>query len=332
MPRRHLVSVVIIFLNEERFLEEAIASVMGQTYEHWELLLVDDGSTDGSAHIAQQWAARSPGRVRYLTHPRGENRGMSLSRNLGIEQSRGELFALLDGDDAWLPDKLATQVALLDEHREAAMVYDAARIWYSWSSAPAAEPDRLRGLGVAPGTFIRPPALVTAVLSREVETPGTCSLLMRREAVEAVGGFVGSFRGMYEDQAFLMKMFLEFPVFVAGGSTSLYRQHAASACRRFEVAGLYRAGRHHLAHQQFLEWFAGYVADKRVDDVRVLRALDDALLPYHHPWRHRLRAFDEQLTAGVKRPVRWVAHRLLPARALRAISHRRAAVSRRHAA
>src|SRR5262249_14256541 len=120
--RQPLVSVITIFLNEERFLEDAIRSVFAQTYDSWELLLVDDGSTDRSSALARGWAERHPGRVRYLEHPGHENLGMSATRNLGIREARGELIALLDGDDVYAAGKLATQVAQLEAHPEAAMV------------------------------------------------------------------------------------------------------------------------------------------------------------------------------------------------------------------
>ena len=84
-----LVSAVIIFFNEERFLEEAIESVRAQTYTNWELLLVDDGSTDGSSACARRHAAAEPGRVRYLEHPGRVNLGMSAARNLGIRGGAG---------------------------------------------------------------------------------------------------------------------------------------------------------------------------------------------------------------------------------------------------
>jgi len=111
-----LVSVVAIFLNGERFLDEAIQSVIAQSYPHWELLLVDDGSTDGSSALARAWAEREPHRVRYLEHPGHRNHGMSASRNLGLHHARGEYLALLDADDVWLPGKLARQVEILQAH------------------------------------------------------------------------------------------------------------------------------------------------------------------------------------------------------------------------
>ncbi len=102
---RPSVSVIIIFLNAERFFEEAIASVFAQTYDRWELLLVDDGSTDASTAIARRYARRYPDRVRYLEHPDHSNRGASSSRNLGVQHARGAYIAFLDSDDVWLPRK-----------------------------------------------------------------------------------------------------------------------------------------------------------------------------------------------------------------------------------
>ena len=94
-----LVSTIIIFLNAERFLAEAIESVLAQTYPTWELWLVDDGSTDRSSQLARDYAARHAARIHYLEHPGHENRGKSASRNLGLRHARGEYVALLDADD-----------------------------------------------------------------------------------------------------------------------------------------------------------------------------------------------------------------------------------------
>ena len=130
-----LVSVTIIFLNAERFIEEAIRSVLRQTYANWELLLVDDGSTDGSTEIARSYTEHESGKVRYLEHDRHENRGMSASRNLGIRYSQGKHIAFLDSDDVWLPHKLEQQVAILHAHPEAGMVYGGSQYWHSWTGS-----------------------------------------------------------------------------------------------------------------------------------------------------------------------------------------------------
>src|ERR1700691_6786421 len=109
MSARPFVSIITPFYNTERFLQEAIESVLAQTYSNWELLLVDDGSTDGSTAIAHRYADRAPAKIRYLAHPGRENRGLSASRNLGIAGAGGEFLALLDADDVWLPQKLEQQ-------------------------------------------------------------------------------------------------------------------------------------------------------------------------------------------------------------------------------
>ena len=82
------ISCLTIFLNPGRFFETALESVLAQSFSDWELLLVDDGSTDGSTEIAKEYAARYPERIRYLEHPEHANRGMSASRNLGIRHTR----------------------------------------------------------------------------------------------------------------------------------------------------------------------------------------------------------------------------------------------------
>lgn len=91
--RKPQASVIIIFCDAQKFLREAIASVFAQTYENWELILVDDGSADGSSTLAKSCAEEMPRRVRYLDHPGHKNGGMSASRNLGIAKSSGAYIA-----------------------------------------------------------------------------------------------------------------------------------------------------------------------------------------------------------------------------------------------
>src|ERR1051326_4073929 len=121
-PPAPRVSCITIFLDAEAFLEESIQSVLAQTYPFWELLLVDDGSSDRSGALARDYARRYPDRIGYLTHERARNRGMSASRNLGLAQAQGELIAFLDSDDVWLAHKLEEQVQILRDHPEADLV------------------------------------------------------------------------------------------------------------------------------------------------------------------------------------------------------------------
>src|SRR5919109_4752706 len=91
-----LVSIIIPFLNAEKFIQEAIESVFAQTYDNWELFMVDDGSTDASTEIARGYAQQNPEKVRYLEHLGHQNRGISASRNLGLSHAKGQYVAMLD--------------------------------------------------------------------------------------------------------------------------------------------------------------------------------------------------------------------------------------------
>lgn len=105
-----LVSIVMSAHNAERFLRESIESVLRQTYSNWELIIVDDASTDKVLSIAESFAADEP-RIRVIRC--ATNCGVSRARNLGIEAARGQYLAFLDSDDLWMRGKLDTQVCFL---------------------------------------------------------------------------------------------------------------------------------------------------------------------------------------------------------------------------
>jgi glycosyltransferase involved in cell wall biosynthesis len=260
-----LVSVIMIFLNEECFIDEAIQSVMMQTYKNWELLLVDDGSVNESTAIARGYAQRLPGKVRYLEHENHQNRGMSAARNLGLAHAQGEFIAFLDADDVWLPQMLKTHVNTLVAQPEAAMVYGPTQWWYSWTGNAAAQPlDFIHDLGVPSNMLLRPPQLVARFIQREGISPCTCSVLLRHEVFEQVGGFEEGFRGLYEDQAFFSKVCLQSPVFVSQECLARYRQHPDSNCVVAQSKGEYPAAR-----SAFLKWLLDYLSaqDKKKNEV-----------------------------------------------------------------
>jgi len=123
MSHHPRVSVCIPSYNHALYLPAAVESVLGQTYDDLEVVIVDDGSTDGSLAIAETYAARYPNRVRVFTHPGHSNRGISETANLGYLKSRGEFWSGLPSDDVLYPDKLESQVAFLDSHPEIGWVY-----------------------------------------------------------------------------------------------------------------------------------------------------------------------------------------------------------------
>jgi glycosyltransferase involved in cell wall biosynthesis len=163
---RPLVSAIVPVWNGERYLGEALDSILAQDYEPLETIVVDDGSTDGSADIA-----RSRG-IEPLVQANG---GPAVARNAGIAASSGEIVMFLDQDDVWLPGKVRNQVEALAAHPEAGVLYGRMEVflepgtpWPDWlDSAWQTEPNT----GFTPGT-----------------------LAIRREALEAVGGFDPEYR------------------------------------------------------------------------------------------------------------------------------------------
>jgi glycosyltransferase involved in cell wall biosynthesis len=296
-----LVTIVMIFLNEEKFMAEAIGSVLAQSYQRWELLLIDDGSIDGSTGVARAWAERHRGRIFFLEHEGHQNLGMSASRNLGIERARGEYIAFLDADDVWLPGKLQRQIATLESQPEAAMLCAPAQFWYSWTGDAAdVWSDFVQKFAVPCDQVIEPPILVRLFL--EDEWMSLCDVLVRRKAVDAVGGYEESFRGMYEDQVFHAKLCLNFPVFVSSEWGYRYRQHP-EAC----TAVSNKAGRYYENRRPFLSWLEEYLFTSGNRESEIWRALRKEQWHLRHLFLssllRRLRRMSVQLKGSLKQTV-----------------------------
>ncbi len=247
------VSVVIIFRDPGAFLFEAIESVQGQTLTSWELLLVDDGSIDGSSELARAIAAEAPDRVRYLEHVGHANRGMSASRNLGITHARGDFIAFLDADDELVPTALEEEVAILEAHQRVGMVYGPLEYWYGWTGrAEDEERDFVHPVGVDTDRIYEPPDLIALFIQNIAFAPS--GMLLRRELVLEVGGFEESFRDLYEDQVFAAKICRTTPVYISSRCWYRYRQHPNSCCLTAE-----RDGRLDASRAPFLRWLQGYL-------------------------------------------------------------------------
>jgi len=264
-----LVSVVVPCLNGRRFLTEALDSVVAQRWPAWEVLVVDDGSTDGSDDIVVEYTRRYPGKFRLLRHPGGANRGISASRNLGITEAAGEIVAFLDADDVWAPGKLSRQVPLLQSHRDAVMLYGAALYWFSWTGENEdILKDRPGELGFPPGLVVSPIDILERALEGDAEMPCPCSVLVRRHALHAVGGLEESFRGWFEDQVLFTKLFLAGPVVLAPDCLEWYRQHAGSLTRSPESAAAFARAR-----AAYVGWALGYLESHGRRETKAWRLL-----------------------------------------------------------
>lgn len=273
-----LVSAIIIFLNGEKFLEEAINSVIDQTYTNWELLLVDDGSTDGSTDIALSYTKTWAGKIKYLEHEGHQNKGMSATRNLGIKNAKGEFIGFLDADDVWLPDKLTAQVAIFQKHPQCEMVYGRTQIWYSWTgNVENIQNDHFFPLGVVPNTVIAPPKIALLILENKVQSPTTCNVLIKKNVFEKAGLFLENFKGMFEDAAFFCKAALIVSVYVSDTTWARYRQHNESCS---SIAS--KVNSDEKARYNFLEWFKSYLDSKKIFSAKLRFALYKEMFPYRH--------------------------------------------------
>ncbi|GAB3038198.1 glycosyltransferase [Spirosoma pulveris] len=303
------VSIVICFLNEERFLAEAITSVIQQTYIHWELILVDDGSQDESTQIARTYSLEFPDKIQYCAHANQANKGLSASRNAGIRKATGNLIAFLDADDVWLPEKLAAQVAIHQQYPGAGLIAEASIQWSSWLTPPGK--DQLTPIGTDADRLYPPPQLAYQLYPLgKGAAPGPCAWLLTREAIRRAGGFEESFTGMYqlyEDQAFLSKIYLREAIYISSSCHNLYRQRPDSI-----VKTVIRQGNYAQVRRFFLEWYYAYLKANGVADKKLLRLVRRNLMPYHQPVAYFLsHTLTHELTHRAKQLMPAVAKRLI---------------------
>ena len=115
---KDLVSIIVPVYNVQRFIVATIESVMAQTYTNWELLLIENGSTDGTQEVVEQYLKEHPDN-RIKLYLMGRNVGAAAARNYGMDASEGRFVTYLDSDDLWKPEKLEHQVAFMLEKQAA---------------------------------------------------------------------------------------------------------------------------------------------------------------------------------------------------------------------
>jgi len=187
----HTVSVIIPTYNRGWIVRDAIDSVLGQTYADFELIVVDDGSSDRTPPILDAYGDR-------LCVIRQANQGVSAARNRGIGESSGPLIALLDSDDIWLPKKLAVQVDFFNRN-PAALICQTEEIWIR------------NGLRVNPGKRHRKPSGMIFERSLELCLVSPSAVMVRRELFEKVGQFDESLPAC-EDYDLWLRVGCRFPV------------------------------------------------------------------------------------------------------------------------
>jgi glycosyltransferase involved in cell wall biosynthesis len=243
-----LISVVIPTFNYGRFIEEAVESVLAQTYRNFEVIVVDDGSVDDTRERLERFG----GSIRYIHQT---NQGMSAARNVGIDHSRGELIAFLDSDDVWHPRKLETQVASLQAHPDVGLLatgheYGAGGDW-QLQEVPVPVPSRRI-------------TLEDLVIGSRF---GTCGVLVRRHCFEVVGSFDAQLRAA-EDVEMWIRIASRFIIRKIELPLWRYRLHGDSTHQNLALMDLniekkldrIFAGPQPLSHSVSLRRRAGSVA------------------------------------------------------------------------
>jgi len=215
-----MVNVIIPTYNRAELLPGAIDSVLAQTFKDYEIIIIDDGSTDGTRKVL------SP----YLLHPNiryfyQDNKKQAAAKNLGIQKAQGEYIAFLDSDDLWSPQKLALQVKALDDHPEIAMVYSNQMIFRN-----SLDSGKIK---YRPG-ILKSGEIFYDLLMRKFYC-STPTILLRKSAIDAVGGFDESLRNALEDWEFTLRISKIFQIYCIDKPLIWRRIHAEGSPGYHEI-------------------------------------------------------------------------------------------------
>ena len=281
-----LTSIIIPMYNASLYIGETLESVRSQKYKNWELIIVDDGSTDSSVVKVQDFISKYPNEARLLQHPNKKNRGTSASRNLGMKHAIGEFVCFLDADDVWEPDFLGFFVGVLEKNHEISMAYGPALLWHMNQNSST---DYVQHLGIKTNKIVDPYDLFKMFLVGEADTPSPSGVMIRRNAILEVGGWEEAFPGMYDDQVLYSKLLLRGgAVYVADKCLYRYRQHSESLCKMST-----RERRNADSRKKYLEWLKQYLKNRGqfAEDVEIIIA--------EHMWyAHRQKEIEILSAAG----------------------------------
>jgi glycosyltransferase involved in cell wall biosynthesis len=206
------VSVIIPCFRQAHLLGEAIESVLTQSYPHFEIVVVDDGSPDDPIQIVKRYSS-----VRYL---RQDNRGVACARNAGIQTSTGEYLVFLDADDRLLPDHLRTNLKAFQEHPDAGLVcgdyrwFGAEGTWHVHDCRPS------------------PDHYATLLRRNFIGPPHVC--MFKRQIIHKIGGFRKDVTSS-EDQELYLRIARAYPIYCHHKIIAEYRKHEAQMSQKFDL-------------------------------------------------------------------------------------------------
>jgi hypothetical protein len=198
------VSVIVPLYNKALWINRCLDSILGQTYADFEVIVVDDGSTDGSE---RKVAERNDARIRLI---RQANAGPGAARNRGAKEARGRLIAMLDADDAWHPEYLACSVSILEACGERVACLTWAMMEHPSGRSTS---ERWQRIGIPAGVYRVTPGTPLPLLLGFVSNMLPSSTVIRREVFDREGGFYARTRCLFAEDAYLwLKVLLHYDV------------------------------------------------------------------------------------------------------------------------
>ncbi|MCY4062097.1 MAG: glycosyltransferase family 2 protein [Chloroflexi bacterium] len=241
-----LVSVVMPVYDREKYVAEAIESILGQTFSDFELIIVDDGSQDRSPEIIREYE-RQDGRVRLLRQE--GNMGVATARNRGIDEAGGEFLALMDSDDISLPTRLVQQLSFLQENPEIGAVGVRSKM---------VNHDLTVQFGINAGRRLHAP-IVLSLLTGVVALV-TGGLMIRSQPLRTVGGFTDGLRDGEEADLYI-RLLVQTRIRFANLPEILYVQRLHDS--NLSSSNLSRGARHDFTYER---WKLNALWDEVTDD------------------------------------------------------------------
>ena len=259
---RPAVSVLMPMFNAARYVAEAIESVRAQTFDRWELIIVDDGSTDDSYAIGRRYAEREPDKIRLFQHPDCANHGLSRTLNYAAARAASSYVAFLDADDTWMPDRLAYDVAVLDADPAIAAVISNTLYWWMDEDRPAWV-DQFH----SPVNCVWPPRsfFSSAWLRQESDIPCITAFTARKAILRDLGGFDESY-SVAQDMKIIAEVAFRYPVFVTDACNTEYRRTRESLWSRSVMEG-----RDAECRRRFRKWMKALIERDAADDPAILK-------------------------------------------------------------
>lgn len=231
--------------NHENYLEDCILSVIGQTFQDWEMIILDDGSTDGTPEIARNWVGKDS-RITYIHQSNQGIFKLAGTYNKGLNLARGKYISVLEGDDLWEPDKLQRQSEVLENHPDVVV---------GWGRAVKIQAETKRKLGPIPDDKISIPATwtnrpignVLNALYIENMIPAV-TISFRKSTLDEVGGFIQPPDFPTTDLPTLMELALRGEFFFDEKVLASWRIYIKQATKLYPVRMLNQRWKYCLDH------------------------------------------------------------------------------------